>query len=387
MTPYYTVSTPANDIAATATDLRRNEYHLYKENLPDLNADIVLAANELACLTGRSDQFTQTIFSAFYRLLDLPKLTALQERLYHLDLFRLCAIDAVISKLNNPDDDTLNRIDEALTSYLTPTRQGQSLPSVAHIRRKLNTLVSAEDPEIKRKRKVRRPTYSSYPLPAGQGGITGEYDLDTVAELDTVIRETATEHDVSPAEALRRLIMGEAHNTTRVTLNVYRATDLPNAPVYIQGFGWADSETGQKLSSRATTTRSMESAAGAESTSYVTPEGIKAFINGRDGTCRWPGCSQPTHQCQKDHCVDFADGGPTASWNLVNLCQHHHNVKTDGRATYIFDPATDDVVWLFEDGTWRATQPEGPLTKKTGIGCKQSSNFYKLAARAFAKKL
>lgn len=186
MTPYYTVSTPANDIAATATDLRRNEYHLYKENLPDLNADIVLAANELACLTGRSDQFTQTIFSAFYRLLDLPKLTALQERLYHLDLFRLCAIDAVISKLNNPDDDTLNRIDEALTSYLTPTRQGQSLPSVAHIRRKLNTLVSAEDPEIKRKRKVKRPTYSSYPLPAGQGGIT----------------------------------------------------------VYIQGFGWADSETG-----------------------------------------------------------------------------------------------------------------------------------------------
>ena len=63
--------------------------------------------------------------------------------------------------------------------------------------------------------------------------------------------------------------------------------------------------------------------------------------------------------------MDFADGGPTAAWNLVNLCQHHHNIKTDKRARYILDPATGDVVWLFVDGTWQTTTATGPLAPET----------------------
>lgn len=46
------------------------------------------------------------------------------------------------------------------------------------------------------------------------------------------------------------------------------------------------------------------------------------------------------------------------------LCQHHHNMKTDGRAFYFLDPDTGDVVWLFEDGTWAITEPSGPLAPK-----------------------
>ena len=49
---------------------------------------------------------------------------------------------------------------------------------------------------------------------------------------------------------------------------------------------------------------------------------------------------------------------------MVALCQHHHNMKTDGRAFYILDPDTGDVVWLFEDGTWLITEAEGPLAPK-----------------------
>ena len=39
-------------------------------------------------------------------------------------------------------------------------------------------------------------------------------------------------------------------------------------------------------------------------------------------------------------------------------------MKTDGRAFYILDPDTGDVVWLFEDGTWAITEPSGPLAPK-----------------------
>jgi len=39
-------------------------------------------------------------------------------------------------------------------------------------------------------------------------------------------------------------------------------------------------------------------------------------------------------------------------------------VKTDGRAFYIMDPHTRDIIWLFEDGTWTTTEPSGPLAHK-----------------------
>ena len=28
------------------------------------------------------------------------------------------------------------------------------------------------------------------------------------------------------------------------------------------------------------------------------------------------------------------------------------------------DPYTGDIFWLFEDGTWKATQPTGPIAEK-----------------------
>ena len=65
-----------------------------------------------------------------------------------------------------------------------------------------------------------------------------------------------------------------------------------------------------------------------------------------------------------DHRINYADGGATHPRNLASLCQHHHNMKTDGRAHYIMDPHTGDIVWLYEDGTWATTEPTGPLAKK-----------------------
>lgn len=67
---------------------------------------------------------------------------------------------------------------------------------------------------------------------------------------------------------------------------------------------------------------------------------------------------------QMDHRHDFADGGPTSAANLSCLCQHHHNIKTDGRAFYIKDPISGDIVWLFEDSTWVYDEASGPLAAK-----------------------
>jgi 5-methylcytosine-specific restriction endonuclease McrA len=50
-------------------------------------------------------------------------------------------------------------------------------------------------------------------------------------------------------------------------------------------------------------------------------------IDIRDGTCRFPTCSRPATECDKDHEIPHPRG-PTSSSNLRALCRRHHNLKT-----------------------------------------------------------
>ncbi|MDK2582895.1 HNH endonuclease signature motif containing protein, partial [Corynebacterium yonathiae] len=66
-------------------------------------------------------------------------------------------------------------------------------------------------------------------------------------------------------------------------------------------------------------------------------------------------------QCQLDHRIEYHQGGPTSPDNLVNLCQHHHNIKTDRQVHYILDPITGTIAWLHRDGTYQLDHATGPL--------------------------
>jgi len=54
---------------------------------------------------------------------------------------------------------------------------------------------------------------------------------------------------------------------------------------------------------------------------------IRRYLAARDERCRTPGCTRPTHRCDRDHTTAAADGGPTAPDNLAHLCRRHHTVK------------------------------------------------------------
>ena len=61
---------------------------------------------------------------------------------------------------------------------------------------------------------------------------------------------------------------------------------------------------------------------------YVPSKKLADFVRCRDLTCRWPGCDRPAFDCDLDHTVPYADGGPTHASNLKCYCRTHHLVKT-----------------------------------------------------------
>lgn len=180
-------------------------------------------------------------------------------------------------------------------------------------------------------------------------------------QIEKAVRARAAEAGCSEGEALRDLVTGVAK--VRVILNVYRAHDVENASAYVFGVGWLTPEVSDNLAEAATQVRDMDEAAEKVSPAYRTPDDIRAYVVGRDGTCRGPGHGRSAEHAQMDHAVDFAAGGHTCAANLSSLCPTCHNIKTDGRMFPIILPE-GEIVWLLEDGTWVLSEPEGPLSKK-----------------------
>lgn len=364
MEAYYIVNDPKDPLAVKATEIRKQDYLFWKDAKPDLEDDFDISCHTLATRTGLSERRTRDITMALYRLAELPLTMALQETYYFLDFSRLVTIDAVLSKLGDVPAETLERIDQELSCYLTPSKPRQVLPSNTNLRRKLNGLIAIENPSTEENKEAptKNNSYFTYSSFGGKAGLAVEFDEATLIAIDEHISKAAEEHGLSKAEALAKLILGEIESRTKVVLHMYRAHDQESAPAFIRGFGWVSPETADNL--RPAQTRDMDLAKEMESESYVTPPLIGAYVEGRDGVCRWPGCYRPAESCQKDHRIDHARGGKTAGSNLASLCQHHHNVKTDGGAFYIMDPHTGDIVWLFDDGRWEYDEPQGPLAPK-----------------------
>ncbi|MDT0158449.1 HNH endonuclease [Microbacterium sp. ARD32] len=61
--------------------------------------------------------------------------------------------------------------------------------------------------------------------------------------------------------------------------------------------------------------------------SYTPTESMCRFLRARDQHCRFPGCRQPVHRCERDHNVDWALGGTTSIDNLAHFCRAHHTLK------------------------------------------------------------
>lgn len=89
------------------------------------------------------------------------------------------------------------------------------------------------------------------------------------------------------------------------------------------------------------------------------PAHVLSALEERDPICVVPGC-MVARGLEIDHWkVPFAEGGPTALWNLARLCRHHHQLKTYRGWELVGGPGK----WEFRKPgeVWEEPPPTSPM--------------------------
>lgn len=389
-TAYFSIHNPNDPIAYLQHQHQRFEYLTWATAFPttafDSHRDATEYAATLTRSTGHTTRHIIDNLSALTTLRKLPRLHAAINQHFHVDMQRLRTIDNHTTGIHadlQQDHDFWDTLDQRLTELFTPTTPNQLVPGTARIRTIIKELVTAftpkdpeqedepddtdeQDPDQDTDQPEEEPPlprdYHAWDNPDGTVNLELRVDQTTATIIHDAVRTLAVGRGISRGQALLELIL--ANIAVTVTLNLYKAEDLPDNPGFLQPFGPLDPTDTDRLAELATTIRDADKAGTAQVAGYHPNDEVRAAVHGRDRICRWPGCTVPANQCQLDHRVNYTDGGPTTTTELLSLCPHHHNRKTDRQASYLLDPVTGDVYWLFQDGTWAVDLADGPLAPR-----------------------
>lgn len=130
---------------------------------------------------------------------------------------------------------------------------------------------------------------------------------------------------------------------TVVTIDLTTLLGLTRRPGELSGYGPISAETARELSKDATLRRLLTdpitgTMVDLGRSRYRPTAYLRRLIDGRDRTCRFPGCSRRATDCDADHITAWSPGGHTSSANLHPLCRMHHNLKTDQVWTVAVNP-------------------------------------------------
>ena len=347
---FYTTNAPGNHIGQAGTYSRKTSWFLYRAILPQLDEDVDLSLTSLAKDLGISYSKLQGFLRVHFRMRQLPLVTEVQGLHWILDLTKLRIIDRELHRLENNLDD-LEAIDAALADFLTPTAPNQTVPTDAELRRFIRGFIDTHLRPGDKEEKP-QPTLRINYNPDNTTTLSLTCDSATATIIARHIDVYTNKAHTTAAQGLIDLILEDTH--TSVAINTFTTNPETNS-VYVPGAGWIN------LNHAPTDNTFIRRLNADEVDSYIPDADIRAYTQGRDATCRWLGCTIPATRCQLDHRIEYHQGGPTSPDNLVNLCQHHHNIKTDRRVHYILDHITGTIAWLHRDGTYQLDHPTGPL--------------------------
>lgn len=400
--PSWSVLNPADLYYRARQDKVSADYRFWRQCMPFADLESGEDWTTLTTLLTRSTGFFKGLISRMIAALEvldrLPRLKALEEETFLLDMDVLTWIERAVGCAPTAIQDQeyfWRALDDDLMERFTPSRPNQLLPGkkaiqdtvAGCIRSMEEQSVPGEDPwregdpdttESEGPEPCDNPAELMSTLPPAEDGTFADLDISDLsngavrielivdqasgAQIGEAIVQTAADLECTQGQALLALILERI--TTSITMNLYSASDVDDAPVFHQHRGVLNEHASRLFHSLIISTIDMDQAAGASTDCYTPTKPIRAYLQGRDWVCRWPGCNRKAVNCDADHRINHADGGPTTPANMALLCRHHHNRKTDRQAFYIIDPATGDVFWLFEDGSWAVDEAIGPLAPK-----------------------
>ena len=96
---------------------------------------------------------------------------------------------------------------------------------------------------------------------------------------------------------------------------------------------------------------------------YKVPKDLRRYLEIRDLTCRFPGCSIAAERSDIDHTLDWQYQGETDRANLACLCPGHHTLK--GNTAWTVTQSTDGsgvLTWTTPSGRKYITYPQTPIS-------------------------
>ena len=384
MEPFFETENPDDDHAVLGARLRKAHHEVFRHYAEGEtfygSADHDVEMARMRTVTGIPLPEVKAAVYAYMTLGSLPRLRQLQDDTARLDLSRLKAIDRSVSLLGyDVDQSVYDIIDGMLVDLFTPSKPHQELPTAHTVTSRLQKLIGDIDSSVafdSRRRKEREKQPGECDLTFhdgaahGTSGMTLSGDHATMAAIKEFICAASREHGITEVEAVVKLLTGDITPAANVTIFAYALLNEDgvldeSASAFVPGFGHTTAAGTDMVHSMSSTIVDLRPAKEHTVAGYVPPPSVRAYVQGRDGTCIYPGCDQPAWDCQLDHRVPYEEGGQTTAANLFCLCQHHHNCKTDKRAMYVPDPVTGDIVWLFSDGTYAIVDTEGLFARHT----------------------
>ncbi|WP_187393304.1 HNH endonuclease signature motif containing protein [Arthrobacter echini] len=153
-----------------------------------------------------------------------------------------------------------------------------------------------------------------------------------------------------------------------VTVPVFSLMGLTDEPAELEGYGPIPADAARKLAAEATSWMRLlthpytGAVLGLDRTRYRPSEDLRTWVQVREKTCSFYGCSRPASQCDLDHLLAWAHDGSTSAENLYPACKRHHMLKHQTDWTPTPDP-DGALTWLSPGGRTYTTPPEPPPTE------------------------
>lgn len=364
--------------AASIIGIRRNRDELRIAEAcapPDGTADVADHLAHMALQFGMTPGFAECYADVGTMLKRFPRLARVLRHRGHMPFSHVRTLARCT--LTAPDD-ILVELEEMLLPLILPKRDGQGLKGWRALHNRIQEVIERLAPLARPLDADPEP--SDVPDPAADPDappqefidvaqdervtyITAQLDKARAHELFAVLGAICAAEKCSRAEALTHLVRGTSE--VSVTLNVYKSwetgdTWVPGTGRWAAGImsdDWMGMIDGARLCGDSTTG------------GYAPSEAQKAFIVGRDGTCRFPGCDRPAHRTEGDHVEPFdhddpGAGGATDTENLHCLCKRHHDLKTQKLWDVLRLPDGTEYWTSRSTGLVAASVPSGPLAGK-----------------------